>query len=162
MSGLEYVIKPMDPKSAHNAANWEYPPPYSIYNMTPDAETMAEMMSGYFYSVYKGQEMVGYYCFGKYARVPWAEEHHCYARGHIDIGLAMRPDLIGQGLGLDFFSQGVHFAHTAYPGLPVRLTVAVFNSRAQKVYARAGFKTVGGFTVPGGLEFQIMLESPES
>lgn len=149
-------VKPMDRDTALAAAAWKYPQPYGVYSLDSDDETLAEMTGGDFYAVFQGWELIGYFCFGKPARVPWGEENGFYAPGYIDIGLAMRPDLTGRGQGLEFFKFGLEFARAAFPGQPIRLTVASFNQRARKVYQRAGFTETGGFTVPRGMEFWIM------
>ena len=56
----------------------------------------------------------------------------------LDYGLGLRPDLTGQGLGLEFFLAGLAFAHERYRPERVRLHVAAFNERARRVYERAG------------------------
>jgi len=57
----------------------------------------------------------------------------------LDYGLGLRPDLVGRGLGLDFFRAGLEFARERYRPRLIRLHVAAFNERAIKVYERAGF-----------------------
>lgn len=77
----------------------------------------------------------------------------------IEIGLAMRPDLTGRGMGLDFVEAGLDFARTRYAPTRFTLDVATFNERARRVYERAGFKPLESFTrrINGGLhEFLAM------
>jgi [ribosomal protein S18]-alanine N-acetyltransferase len=77
----------------------------------------------------------------------------------IEIGLAMRPDLTGRGMGLDFVEAGLDFARTRYAPTRFTLDVATFNERARRVYERAGFKPLETFTrrINGGLhEFLAM------
>jgi [ribosomal protein S18]-alanine N-acetyltransferase len=57
----------------------------------------------------------------------------------IELGLAMRPDLTGKGLGLEFVRAGLAFAKQRFSPASFRLDVAAFNKRAIKVYTRAGF-----------------------
>ena len=154
---IDLVIKPMDRPAALIAAAWEYPEPYHVYNMGLDESSLKEMLGGTFYAVYSSKELTGYFCFGASARIPWAEEEGLYPQGYVDIGLAMRPDLTGMGLGQAFFQHGLDLAGTEYPG-PLRLTVACFNHRARKIYQRAGFFNTGAFTVPGGMDFIIMVQ----
>jgi RimJ/RimL family protein N-acetyltransferase len=61
---------------------------------------------------------------------------------NLDYGLGLRPDLTGQGLGLEFFLAGLGFAHERYRPEQVFLHVAAFNERARRVYERAGFRVV--------------------
>jgi len=66
--------------------------------------------------------------------------------GVIEIGLAMRPDLTGRGLGLSFVEAGLDFARDRYAPTRFTLDVATFNVRAQRVYERAGFRPLDTFT----------------
>ena len=66
--------------------------------------------------------------------------------GVIEIGLAMRPDLTGRGLGLSFVEAGLNFARDRYAPTRFTLDVATFNVRAQRVYERAGFRPLDTFT----------------
>ena len=63
----------------------------------------------------------------------------------LDVGLGMRPDLTGRGLGEEFVHAGLRFARETYSPPAFRLTVAAFNRRAIRVYERAGFETVETF-----------------
>ena len=58
----------------------------------------------------------------------------------VTLGLALRPDLTGKGIGLAFVRAGVAFAKQRYAPSYLRLDVAEFNLRAIKVYERAGFQ----------------------
>ena len=66
----------------------------------------------------------------------------------LDVGLGMRPDLTGRGLGEEFVHAGLRFARETYSPPAFRLTVATFNQRAIRVYERAGFETVETFGAP--------------
>ena len=61
----------------------------------------------------------------------------------LEYGLGLRPDLTGQGVGLDFFRAGLEFAHERFEPERVILAVAAFNERARIVYERAGFRIIG-------------------
>lgn len=66
--------------------------------------------------------------------------------GVVEIGLAMRPDLTGRGLGLSFVQAGLDFARHRYAPTRFTLDVATFNVRAQRVYERAGFRPLDTFS----------------
>ncbi|HEX6543353.1 MAG TPA: GNAT family protein [Ktedonobacterales bacterium] len=77
----------------------------------------------------------------------------------VEIGLAMRPDLTGRGLGLDFVKLGMDFARARYAPTRFDLDVATFNERARRVYERAGFRPLETFkrrTRQGQMEFLAM------
>jgi RimJ/RimL family protein N-acetyltransferase len=105
---------------------WRYDPPYEFYNGEDDPVLNPER----FFVARDGDEIVGFYYFDP-------------REDTVEIGLGLRPDLTGKGLGLEFFLDGVAFAHGWFPGRRVTLNVAAFNARAIKVYERAGFRRTG-------------------
>jgi ribosomal-protein-alanine N-acetyltransferase len=72
-------------------------------------------------------ELVGYFDFK-----PQGE-------GTLEIGLGLRPDLTGRGLGASFLLAGLEFARARFAPERFTLAVATFNERAITVYERAGF-----------------------
>ncbi len=62
--------------------------------------------------------------------------------GTIEIGLGLRPDHTGRGLGLAFVEAGLDQARERIGPEEFSLAVATFNERAITVYERAGFTTV--------------------
>ena len=57
----------------------------------------------------------------------------------LEIGLGLRPDLTGRGLGASFLAAGLEFARDRFAPQRFVLSVATFNERAIKVYERTGF-----------------------
>jgi RimJ/RimL family protein N-acetyltransferase len=105
---------------------WRYDPPYEFYNGEDDPVLNPER----FFVARDGDEIVGFYYFDP-------------RENTVEIGLGLRPDLTGKGLGLEFFLDGVAFAHGRFPSRRVTLNVAAFNARAITVYERAGFRRTG-------------------
>ena len=77
-------------------------------------------------------ELVGFLAFNKVER-------------GLDLGLGLRPDLTGRGLGLGFVNAGLEFAKSQFSPKVIQLRVAAFNERAIKVYKRVGFIEVERF-----------------
>ena len=91
-------------------------------------------------------ELVGFCCFGPAARVAGGD----YRREELlDVGLGLRPDLTGRGLGLAFVRAVLAHAGATRAPAGYRLTVAAFNRRAVRVYERAGFVLDHTFERPG-------------
>lgn len=133
-----FTFAPMVEADARAVVAWEYPAPYDVYDV-PAADRVAAVRSflepalGY-HAARRDGELVGFCCFGPDARVPGGD----YRRDDLlDVGLGLRPDLTGKGLGLSFVQ-----AVLAYAGATggCRMTVAVFNQRAIRVYERAGLR----------------------
>ena len=62
-----------------------------------------------------------------------------------EIGLGLRPDLAGHGLGEPFVRSCLRFAATELGAQSYTLAVAAFNRRAITVYKRAGFQEAERF-----------------
>lgn len=140
----DYIIEPMDESTARIVGNWQYERPYDFYNMTWSDETYQELMGGSYFTVRDELlGIVGFCCFGEPARVPfegYRQDDHT-----LDIGLGMRPDLTGKGLGGPFVSAIMEFGRKGWGPKRLRLTVATFNRRAFALYERLRFEPVSQF-----------------
>jgi ribosomal-protein-alanine N-acetyltransferase len=153
---------------ARDITTWEYAPPYDLYNATNDQEELDELLNrdSPYYGVTDDQgKLIGFFCFNETARVPAGHRARAYAEpGALDLGLGLRPDLTGKGLGLPFVLAGIDFARSTFAPALFRLTVATFNARAMRVYERAGFRRTVVFTChtrSGVHEFLTMVRAAE-
>lgn len=171
MKAATYMMKLMTVEAANIITRWKYEPPYSFYNMVNDSEGVQELLDGsYFIVINRKEELVGYFCYGKNAQVSGGHKLGLYiGKDILDIGLGLRPDLTGKGMGLHFLNIGLDFARLNYPSSAIRLSVATFNRRAVTLYDKAGFKKVETFMskVRGDeVEFMLMekilINSPDS
>jgi len=138
------IVVPMTKPHAQSISLWKYENEYSFYNA--NEENIDGYMDGTHYAcISENDELIGYFCFGKEAQIPTVEEN-VYDEASTDIGLGLRPDLCGKGMGLSFFNVGLNYAETALNITSLRLSVAAFNERAIKLYKNAGFVTEGEVT----------------
>jgi RimJ/RimL family protein N-acetyltransferase len=159
---MELHIKQMNHDEAKQISKWIYEEPYSIYSMDESDSEINELLNGCYFSVLNSENnLIGYYCFGEAAQVPAGNQFGVYdSEDIIDIGLGIKPNLCGKGLGFNFFSNGLDFARNKLLANKFRLTVASFNKRAIKVYERAGFRKVNSFNRVSNnqeVEFWVMI-----
>ncbi len=145
---------------------WSYDPPYTTYNAAgepADFDYMSEMLdrrSPYFAARlvsgvgWEREPPAGFFAFGSACEVGSepdapAMPHVLRADGSITIGLGLRPDLTGRGLGLPFVKAGLALARERYQPTFFRLFVYAWNQRAITVYERAGFSMNGRAGAPG-------------
>ena len=147
---MRFTLKPITPRDAWAISRWRYRAPYSVYDGDPTSADSLLQPRLHYHSVFdEGGDLVGYFCFGEDARVAAGRRLGVYAReSALDVGLGMRPDLTGRGLGEEFVHAGLRFARETCSPRAFRLTVATFNRRAIRVYERAGFETVETFGAP--------------
>jgi ribosomal-protein-alanine N-acetyltransferase len=121
------TIVPATPAAVAEMIAWRYGPPFELY----DGDGVPPLNPERFFEVRDETNMlVGFYYF---------EE-----RGDaVFLGLGLRPELTGRGLGLEFVRRGVDFAQSTSAERRIVLDVASFNERAIKVYERAGFRETG-------------------
>jgi ribosomal-protein-alanine N-acetyltransferase len=150
---MDYTFVPMDGSYARTIVDtWAYGGEYAIYDYRHEAEHMLDPSGwgrGVFAILDHAGTLVGelsieffddrdrpleYEGFGDDVQINSRE---------MWIGFGLRPDLVGQGLGVGFVEACVEFAvaQTGYRGQAVRLGVANFNERAIRVYERAGFRS---------------------
>lgn len=137
---------------AKDIAGWRYGGEYAMYDFDGSDELIAKLMGGgYVACVDEAGALLGYLCFGADARIP-TREANAYQGGWLDIGLGLRPELCGRGLGASLVQLGISLCRErgceavrraldkcegSLCGL--RLTVAEFNMRARRLYERMGF-----------------------
>jgi ribosomal-protein-alanine N-acetyltransferase len=61
-------------------------------------------------------------------------------QGCVEIGLGLRPDLTGRGLGPDYIGAAMAFARERWSPITFVLDVFPWNERAIRAYERAGFE----------------------
>jgi ribosomal-protein-alanine N-acetyltransferase len=155
---VRFFFHPIREEDARLFAHWHYEAPYSFYDH-PDPGDIKGFIDpeNHYYSIRdENGDLVGFCCYGIDARVPGGD----YAdAGLLDVGLGMRPDLTGRGLGPGFLAAILDFGKVTFTPDDFRLTVASFNQRAIRTYEKAGFRASQRFMSLGlrpGIEFVVM------
>lgn len=154
---MRFFFKPMTEVDARHIATWHYPPPYDFYDMDSDPEDLAELLDPQswrmpHYAAFDEENMLA----GFFEFTPGEQA--------TEIGLGLRPDLTGKGLGQAFIEAGLAFGRKHHAAQMWSLRVAMFNQRAIRLYERAGFKQVEMFmqrTNGGEYEFLRMIRVAE-
>ena len=145
----------MSQEEAEEIAAWRYDPPYDFYDWPADEDDLAELLDpvrrgeGYFSARDSAGKVIGFLGFRPEGDV-------------VGVGLGLRPDLTGRGLGQSFLEAGLAFAREWFAPRSFRLSVATFNERAIAVYERSGFVATRTFMheTNGGLFSFVEMERP--
>jgi ribosomal-protein-alanine N-acetyltransferase len=125
----------MTQAEAEEVASWRYPGEYAFYDADFFGDDLAELLD----PDRRGDE---YWSATGDGTLEGFVQLKPAAGGVAEIGLGLRPDLTGRGLGGAFVAAVVALARAEGAGRIV-LAVAAFNLRAIRVYERAGFAETG-------------------
>jgi RimJ/RimL family protein N-acetyltransferase len=148
---------PMTEETAHAAVAWRYQGQYAVYDLDEESlPVLLDPANAYYAAFDAHDDLIGFCCFGAEARVPGGD----YSDARLlDVGVGLRPDLTGRGLGASFMGQVLAFARQTQPARGFRVTIAAFNLRSQRVCERLGFRPAGSFrreNRPDGMPFVLM------
>lgn len=152
---MRFELRPMNRDYAHAIADWHYGGIHTFYDMDQDVEDLEELLdqhswSGKYWAVVDDRgDLIGFFCFEM-------------EDDTLTVGLGMRPDYTGRGLGQAFVETGLEHARRHFNPLTFSLLVATLNQRAIRVYERLGFKPDGVFvreTNGGRFEFLRMVRA---
>jgi len=157
---MQWQFQTMEVSHARTVATWRYGPPYDFYDLGDDISDL--LRSEYHYCAVTNArgEVAGYCCFGADARVPGGDYPE---DGSLDVGVGLRPDLTGRGLGAGFLRAILEFGERTFAPAAFRTTVAAFNERSQRLCVRAGFHPIDRFArARDGVEFIILVRPMNS
>lgn len=151
-----FHFRPMTLRDALAVYRWRYAGEYEIYDLG-----LATLLLATFVSAVAGEKAgVGFYSAATDEDRLVGIVSLASRAGDVELGLGLRPDLTGRGLGLSFVRSVMDLARERYHPRTFSLSVATFNHRAITIYERAGF--VGGATRPTrfhGKPYQELLMS---
>ncbi|MEH7179359.1 GNAT family N-acetyltransferase [Neobacillus vireti] len=156
---MKLLVKNMNEEYAKQILTWKYEAPYDFYNNEESAESLKELLDAPYYAVVNQcNELVGFFCVGSAARVPYGSTVGAYLEDMNDIGIGMNPALTGQGFGAEFFTFILSYIQETFKDESLRLTVASFNKRAIHLYTKLGFIKKVKFT-RGSTPFITMVKN---
>ena len=162
---MRFSFRPLREDDARAMAAWRYEGPYAFYDLTSEDvdEVLAELPS-YLAAVDERDQLAGFFASGPGAQVPGGQRAGLYGPDALDVGLGLRPDLVGRGLGPAFIAAGLADLRARIVPSPARfrLSVAAWNERAIRAYTRAGFRAGPRFLSPvRGVDTEFLLmETP--
>lgn len=134
-----YHFHPMRLRDALAVWRWRYAGEYAVYDLglfTLLFATLVDVTVG-------KQAGISFYAVTTEADGLMGIASLAHKGKDVEIGLGLRPDLTGRGLGLSFVRAVMDLGRAKYHPNTFSLTVATFNHRAITVYERAGFVATG-------------------
>ena len=141
MDDLSISYRPAEKKHAREFVNWQYKPPYDVYNCPPEeigdaVQYNIDPTNNVYAMLDQNEELIGYCSYGKDAQVPGGD----YNEEALDIGLMIKPELTGQGMGATFTKEVIRNGIAKYEPKKLRVTIAAFNKRAMRIWEKNGFE----------------------
>jgi [ribosomal protein S18]-alanine N-acetyltransferase len=133
---VRFALRLLGQADAEEIAAWTYPGEYAFYDSAADADDLALLLDtrrrgdDFYAADGEDGELAGFF-----QLKPSMER--------VELGLGLRPDLCGRGLGQGFTQAGIDLIRKVHGDLPITLAVAAFNARAITVYERCGFAVTG-------------------
>jgi RimJ/RimL family protein N-acetyltransferase len=132
---MTYELRPLTAEQGEAMAQWRYPGPWAIYDVTGPLDPA----EGFWSVLDEDGAVAGYACFGQEARVPGLAERP----GVLDVGVGMRPDLTGQGRGREFAEAVLAHGHAVSGVARLRAVVQDWNARSRRLLTGLGFDETG-------------------
>jgi RimJ/RimL family protein N-acetyltransferase len=130
-----FSVQPLTPEQGEAMARWAYPGPWAVYDVTGPIDPA----EGFWAVVDDAGAVAGFACFGVEARVPGLEERP----GVLDVGVGMRPDLTGKGLGRAFAEAVLDHGQAVSGASRMRAVVQDWNARSRRLLDSLGFTETG-------------------
>jgi RimJ/RimL family protein N-acetyltransferase len=154
-------FEPLTEAEAREIITWRYPAPYDFYDLTEADPSIVlrdlfNPNSPHFAISTDEDEFLGFCLAGLEAQVPGGD----YAEPALDIGIGLRPDATGRGLGKLVLSEFLEYALDAYHPERFRATIAAFNLRSQRTFLDLGFAESDRF-LSNGSDWVILTRAAE-
>ena len=154
---MRLTFRPLEKEQALAILKWRYPCPYDYYNFNAKSiqKDLCYLLDpkNAFYALSRQEQLEGYCSFGLDGQVPGGH----YSAEALDIGMGIRPDLVGQGHGKQYAQAVARYGANKLRYKQLRVTIAQFNKRAQRVWEQLGFKQVEKFIKTGSEEEFVVM-----
>lgn len=139
---MRFTIRAFTEADANAVASWRYPAPYDVYDAREDPSMGEEMRDPVRWGVSwfaaddaDSGELVGFL-----ELVASESELHADTLVEVEVGLGLRPDLTGRGIGAAFVEAALEFSRSRWSPYTFALDVFPWNERAIRTYEQAGFE----------------------
>ncbi len=151
---MSYTFRRITLDDARIIATWQYDGIYSFYDANPD-EADYYLNPQYHYHTILDDcgELIGYFCLGEDATVLGGT----YDQSALDLGMGLRPNLTGKGLGVGVTAAVLDYVCTNFAPTAFRVTVAAFNQRALRMCAKLDFQPLAHFISAGAEPHEFVL-----
>ena len=145
---------------AHTVAAWRYPPPYGVYDVSEDPSWQAEIFDPerWGISYFAADDDQTHDLAGFLELVASERGSGDWVGSEVEVGLGLRPDLTGRGIGVDFVEAALAFSRERWGPRTFALDVLPWNERAIRCYEKAGFDRGEVYVraFPGGNEVTFL------
>ena len=146
---MSFVIRPIAEAEVRQLIGWRYEPPYDVYNIVTtdiDGEVRWFLLpENAYHAILQDGDLIGFCCYGADARVPGGD----YRAEALDVGLGLRPDLTGQGLGSQILEAVLSAGKQAFAPLRFRATIVAWNRRSIRTFEKLVFARTATFSILG-------------
>jgi len=158
---VTFRFEPLTETEAREIINWRYPAPYDFYDLgeaDPDVvlQNLFNPNSPHFAIATDEVDFLGFCVAGPEAQVPGGD----YSEPALDIGIGLRPEETGRGLGKLVLTEFLASLLATYPPNRFRATIADFNLRSQRTFLGLGFLETSRF-LANGSEWVILTRAAE-
>lgn len=146
------TARPLSASDRRAIATWRYAGREGVYD--PGDDVHPDL--GFEALVDDDGDLVGYVCVGPEARVPGASAEP----GVVDVGVGVRPDLVGGGWGAAVTAAALAVGRRHAPDADTaRAFVLDWNARSRATLRRAGFVEAGSLVTGDGRTFVMAIRS---
>lgn len=133
---MRFKIEKLTEENAKQLCTWSYQGEYSVYNFSPweiavqqnQGITNPYVRESTFRSVSdENGNFIGFFRMSK------------EKSGKVEIGLGLKPECCGLGLGKSFVEAITEYTLAQHPDCPIYMEVRTFNVRAVKCYKTCGY-----------------------